>query len=278
MSDETRARMREYYDAYGDKEWERLDESVSGRVSLELHRRFLERYVTSGMRVLEVGAGPGRFTFALADQGAAVVVTDFSTVQLDLNERRVSATPAERAVEGREILDVCDTTRYPDGSFDAVVAFGGPLSYAFDDIDTALTGLLRITRPGGVVLASVMSSLGTWRSFLPGVVELAAHIGEDANDAVLRTGDLRLIEADHQCQMFRAREVHDIVTRCGGRMLAISASNWASLGEPTVLEAVEADPQRWQHFLDNEADACAEPGALDGGTHIIFAFTHDPAG
>jgi SAM-dependent methyltransferase len=268
--------MREYYDEYGDKEWERLDGSVAGRVSFELHRRFLERYVTAGMRVLEVGAGPGRFTLALADRGASVVVTDFSRVQLDLNERRVSATSAERAVEGREILDVCDTSRYADGSFDAVVAFGGPLSYAFDDIDTALGGLFRITRPGGVVLASVMSSLGTWRSFLPAVVELAGHIGEDANDAVLRTGDLRIIDAGHQCQMFRAREVGDLVTRCRGKLLAISASNWASLADPTVLAAVEDDPERWRHFLDNEADACAEPGALDGGTHIIFACTHGP--
>ena len=124
----------------------------------------------------------------------------------------------------------------------------------------------------------MMSSLGAWRSFLPGIVELAGHIGEDANDAVLRSGDLRLSEAEHRCQMFRAREVHDLVKRCGCRMLAVSASNWESLADPAVLAAVEADPQRWQHFLDNEADACAEPGALDGGTHIIFACTHGPAG
>jgi hypothetical protein len=35
------------------------------------------------------------------------------------------------AVETRELLDACDTSRYRDGEFDAVLAFGGPLSYAF---------------------------------------------------------------------------------------------------------------------------------------------------
>jgi hypothetical protein len=54
-----------------------------------------------------------------------------------------------------------------------------------------LRGLLRIVRSNGVVVASVMSLLGTWRPSLPAVIALAETVGEDANDAVLRTGDLR---------------------------------------------------------------------------------------
>jgi len=118
------ARVRRYYDALGEDEWTRLTKNVRGRVSLEIHRRFLRRFVTSGARVLEVGAGPGRFTLELAALGARVVVTDVSEVQLALNEAHLRGTDAEHHVEGRELLDVCDTSRYADG---AVVAFGGPL-------------------------------------------------------------------------------------------------------------------------------------------------------
>jgi 2-polyprenyl-3-methyl-5-hydroxy-6-metoxy-1,4-benzoquinol methylase len=76
------ARVRRYYDALGEDEWTRLTKNVRGRVSLEIHRRFLRRFVTSGAQVLEVGAGPGRFTLELAALGARVVVTDISEVQL----------------------------------------------------------------------------------------------------------------------------------------------------------------------------------------------------
>jgi hypothetical protein len=59
--------------------------------------------------------------------------------------------------------------------------------------------------------------------------------------------------------------------KCGGELVAMSASNWASLNAPEVLEQLEGDPDRWARFLTHELAACAEPGALDGGTHILFA-------
>jgi len=152
--------VRRYYDALGEDEWERLTHNVRGRVSFEVHRGFLRRFVHPGSRVLEVGAGPGRFTLELAATGASIVVTDISEVQLALNETHLRGSEAERSVERRELLDVCDTGRYRDGEFDAVVAIGGPLSYAFERTDEAMAGLLRLVAPDGVVVASVMSWLG----------------------------------------------------------------------------------------------------------------------
>ncbi len=226
------------------------------------------------MRVLEVGAGPGRFTLELAAIGARVVVTDLSEVQLALNDEHLRGTDAERFVERRELLDICDTSRYPGGEFDAIVAFGGPLSYAFERTDEAMRGLLRILRPEGVVVASVMSMLGCWRHFLPAITALSEIVGEDANDQVLRTGDLRHVHrdpGDHICQLFRWSDVQALVGRTDGRMLDGSASNWASLDDAQLLCRVEADADRWRRFIGHEISACAQPGARDGGTHILFA-------
>ena len=262
--------IKGYYDALGEKEWDRLTETVRGRVSLEIHRRFLRRFVSPGSRVLEVGAGPGRFTLELAAIGATVVVTDVSEVQLGLNEARLRGSEAERRVERRELLDVCDTSRYADGEFDAVVAFGGPLSYAFERTEEAMRGLLRVIRPEGIVVASVMSLLGGWRYFLRAITALS----EEANDKVLRTGDLRHVVSDpgaHICQMFRWADIEALVERSGGRMVDGSASNWASLGESESLARLEADAERWGHFLEHEVAACEQLGARDGGTHILFA-------
>jgi hypothetical protein len=67
--------VRRYFDEFGDREWTRLTETPNGRVSFEIHRRFLRDYVRPGARILEVGAGPGRFTVELAGLGGTVVVT-----------------------------------------------------------------------------------------------------------------------------------------------------------------------------------------------------------
>ena len=72
--------------------------------------------------------------------------------------------------------------------------------------------------------------------------------------------------------MYRWREVEALAAGAHGRFVAASASNCMSLGDAEVVAAIEADPERWQWFLDWEARMCREPGALDGGTHILFAF------
>lgn len=271
MALDDRERMRDYYDILGEGEWSRLESSPRNRVAYEVHRKFLEPFVHTGDRALEIGAGPGRFTFELARLGATINVTDFSPVQLELNRQHLEGTATEASVASRSLLDICDTSRYADATFNVVLAYGGPLSYAFEQSEEALAGLLRITKPGGFVVASVMSWLGAWRHFLPSALVDAQTVGEDAFDLMLTTGDLRHSQTSHVCQMFRARDISNLVTKCGGEMVAMSASNWASLNDHDVLEQLEADPDRWSRFLMHELAACAEPGALDGGTHILFA-------
>ncbi|MGI8701267.1 MAG: class I SAM-dependent methyltransferase [Nocardioidaceae bacterium] len=267
--------VRTYFDQLGAGEWDRLVSDLPGRVSLEMHQRFLRRFLTSGMRVLEVGAGPGRFTILLASLGAQVVVTDLSPVQLELNARLVAEAGWESAVESRTLLDVCDVSRFHDGEFDAVLAYGGPLSYAFDEASSALGGLLRVTRSGGPVVASVMSTLGAYRYFLPSVLELSELYGDDVNDRIIETGDLRETQppgsGQHTCRMFRSRDIEALVAENGATLRGLSASNWASLGDPDALLRLSSDPFRWDHFLDREVALCAEPGAVDGGTHLLFA-------
>src|SRR5690349_15639989 len=118
---------RDFYDAYGEREWERFHDDAAGLVNLHLHQWFLERFITPGQRVLEAGAGPGRFTIALARLGARIVVGDISPVQLAENERRVAEAGCADAVEQRVELDIVDLSQFEDESFDAVVCNGGAL-------------------------------------------------------------------------------------------------------------------------------------------------------
>jgi SAM-dependent methyltransferase len=273
MSRDRVDQIRDFFDEYAHSEWLRLEADPGGRVSLEVHRRFLGRFVRPGDRVLEIGAGPGRFTIQLAQLGAQVVVTDVSAGQLALNEQYVGDAGVASSVIERRLLDVRDAaTTFDAASFDLVVAYGGPLSYVFEDATDALAGLLRVVRPGREVVGSVMSTLGAWRALLPAVEEEAQTFGDDAMHAVLVTGDLRPTQqTGHVAQMYRWSQWRDLVVAAGGEAFAASASNWASLGHEETIEQIAADPRRWALFLDQEVDACAEVGALDGGTHLLFA-------
>jgi len=267
--DATAQRVREHFDRLGELEWDRLEQDLRSQVSLEMHRRFLRRTISHGSTVLDVGAGAGRFTIELARLGASVEVTDVSAVQLEVNARRVEAAGFADAVSRRTVADIRDLGAFESGSFDAVVAYGGPLSYAFDDVGKAISEMLRVVKPRGRIVASVMSLLGSLRYFLPSVVGDIEAIGLDAFARLVQTGDQR--HSPHQCHMFRWSEIAALLEPYACSTIDASASNCMSLGDPDALAALQRDEGRWQTFLDWEESMCREPGALDGGTHILIA-------
>ena len=257
-----------FFDDYGEREWARFERS-SSPVSLAIHTHYLREFVRPGERVLDAGAGPGRFTIELARAGARVSVLDLSPEQLRLNAENLAGAGAEDAVEARVVGDVLDLSRWEDGAFDAVVCFGGPVSYALERAEAALDELLRVTRSGGRLLLSVMSRVGPFAHSLRTIVELAREHGVAANDGVVRTGMLpsHLSRGHLPMRLFRWSELEELFSRRPCRLLAASASElspgvelelWPTL-EPELREALV----RW------ELELAAEPGALNAGAHLI---------
>jgi len=268
------AHVAGYFDQLAQAEWTRHDATPAARMSLELHRRLLHRHVRPGARVLEIGAGPGRFTTELAAAGARITVADLSPVQLALNEAAVRSAGLADAVDGWVRCDIRDVSRWRRGDFDAVVAFGGPISYTFDDAERVVAGLLGLLEPGGMLLASVMSTLGSWRIFLPTVVPQieAGEATMDTLERVLRLGDTRhLPEQPHICRTFRADEVTAMFEGAGGTVVELMASAWCANNPVEQLGPLVTDPELWRRFVELEEEACGRPGTLDGGTHILVA-------
>ena len=248
-----------FFDEYGTREWERFDATPMDRVGLEVHLRLLREHIQRGDRVLDAGAGPGRFTLELARLGATVVVGDISPRQLELHAEKTAGV--EEAIESRELLDILDLSRLRSESFDAVVCFGGPLSYVLGEADRALAELLRVTRHGGYVLLSVMSLLGAARAFFDLWPAMIDEFGWDRAVAeIFETRDLAAdINNGHVCRLYRWSDLELLLGRHPCRVVASSAANFLSVGNDAWDE----------RFLEVEIEACREPGALDGGTHIV---------
>ena len=263
-----RESVARYFDAFGDREWTRLQESPLAEVKLHIHAHYLQQYVASGSQVLDIGAGAGRFTQVLASLGASVAVADISPVQLALNQSYASAHNFADAVTEWTEADICDLSRYAESLFDAVVCYGGPLSYVFERRHDALNELCRVTRPGGYLFLSVMSLWGTIHEKLPGV--LATDAVDNAR--IVATGELRFGSTDgsrHQCQLFRADEFRGLLSSTGWELCALAASNSLSTVWGAPLDQLRLDEVRWAELLAMEVEATQQPGCLDMGSHLI---------
>ena len=258
------------YDAFGEREWERHETTPFRRVAFHIHRLYLMELVHARDRVLEAGAGAGRFSVELARVGATLTIIDISPGQLDLNRQHLVHEGLEDHVENRFVADILDLSRLPDRSYDAVVCYGGPLSYVMDRADEALAQLLRVVRIGGLVFLSVMSRLGTMHAFLPGVRDDIERVGIDALQRTIETGDLpEELASVGAIHMYRWEELRGLLGRFPCEIVVASAANFLSVRNDEVCARWLEDPPMWQRFLEWEVRACREPGLLDAGTHIL---------
>jgi SAM-dependent methyltransferase len=113
--------------------------------------------IIPGQRVLDLGAGGGRHSFALLRKGARVVALDYSMDEVESTEEMFTAMR-----EAGEVPADADATAvradayhlpFPDASFDLVVA-AEVLEHLHDDV-RAYAELSRVLKPGGRIAVTV---------------------------------------------------------------------------------------------------------------------------
>jgi demethylmenaquinone methyltransferase/2-methoxy-6-polyprenyl-1,4-benzoquinol methylase len=163
-----------------------------------------------GECILDVAAGTGTSSTALARTGALVVGCDFSLGMLRVG--RKSAPPAVHLVAG-------DALRLPfmDAGFDAVTISFGLRNTV--DVDVALRELLRVTRPGGRLVICEFSH-PTWTPLRTGYLEYLMR---------LVPAVARRVSSDPEAYVYLAESIRAWPDQAelAGR---IRAAGWAQVG------------------------------------------------
>lgn len=117
--------------------------------------RYIEKYLKPGSRIIEIGAGTGRYSLALAEKGYDVTAVDLTPHNIEIMRKKVKKHHNIKILEG----NACDMSAFSDESFDMVLLLG-PMYHLFADEDKikAMSEAIRIAKKGAVIFTSYCNS------------------------------------------------------------------------------------------------------------------------
>lgn len=142
---------------YSEKEKDedsRLTRSRHGQLEYLTTMNYIHKFVPHGSKILEVGAGTGRYSIALALEGYDVTAVELVGKNLETLRRNAAGLENITSYQG----DAEDLSFFADNSFDAVLVLG-PMYHLFDKAEQhrALDEAIRVSKPGGIVMAAFLS-------------------------------------------------------------------------------------------------------------------------
>lgn len=141
-----------FYGAYS--EVDRLTRSRHGQLEYATSMEYIGRYLKEGSKVLEVGAGTGRYTLTLAQKGYDVTAVELVESNLEILKQGITDDMKVSAYQG----DACDLRRFEADTFDVTLVLG-PLYHLYEasDIQKCIDEAIRVTKKNGVILFAFIS-------------------------------------------------------------------------------------------------------------------------
>ena len=260
---ETNQYLNDFYQAYDEDS--RL-KSKHGSVEFLTTMRYVERYLKPGDRVLEIGAGTGRYSHALARRGHAVDAVELVEHNIEIFRKNTHSDERITISKGNAMKQ----SAFLDQQYDVTLLLG-PLYHLYtkEDKRQAIREAIRVTRKGGVIFAAYVISDGCLidEGFNRKNVDVAEYVRTGLLDAETFAAKS---EPKDLFELVRKEDVDEIMSAFSVERLHYVASDGCALVVPEAIDAM--DEETFRLYLKYHFATC-ERGDLVGITsHALDIF------
>lgn len=228
-----------------------------GQVEFETTMHHLHRFLQPGQKILDIGAGTGRYTSALMAEGYDVKAVELVRRNIEVFLKR---EPTANVVQG----DARDMSSIATASADVTLLLG-PLYHLFGDEEKlkALQEAKRVTKPGGLIFVAYLMNEYSILSYC---------FDED------RIGDLRargVVDEDFHIQAkegelydyIRLEDIDRLNAKAGLERVTIFSPDGAADYMRTRLN--QMSEETFAFFIEYQKRISERPELIGAGSHTV---------
>lgn len=250
----------------------RLIKTQHGRLEYLTTMQYIHRYAGENAKILEIGAGTGRYSVALAKEGYDVTAVELVKHNLDILRDKSKGLSNLTSIQG----DALDMSVFGDNEFDISLVFG-PMYHLYDSKDQhkAIDEAIRITRPEGVIMFAFLSVYAIIQSnYLYG--DLRGGLTHNFDIDPGRAGSY--IVKHTEDQIFTGFDITEFEGLFEDKPVSkkhlVATDGILEFGE--ILTARELDEDSFEAYTDYHLATCEIPELLGCSGHLLYICRKDP--
>lgn len=255
--------LEEYYNKFNEEK--RLNSrhgQVEFRVSMKYIMEYLQEYEKAGceksdIKLLDIGAGTGRYSVAIANEGYDVTAVELVKHNLGLLKAKNSSV---KAMQGNALR----LKKIEDEQFDVTLLFG-PMYHLFSEEDRlkALSEAKRVTKKGGVILvAYVMNEYGVLTYAFK-----EKHVMECVEQKRFTEDFHTVSEPKDLYDYVRIEDIDALNEKAGlERIKILSPDGPANYMRPFLNQLSD---EEFEIFVQYQMVTCERPDLIGAGAHTV---------
>lgn len=251
--------LEEYYNKFNEEK--RLN-SRHGQVEFLTSMKYIHKYIDtslppSAFQILDIGAGTGRYSVALAEEGYDVTAVELVKYNLGILKKKNSSV---KAMQGNAL----HLKKLSDNQFDLTLLFGPMYHlFGFADKKKALLEAKRVTKPGGTILVAYCMNEYSVLTY----AFKERHALECMAQGRFTEGFHTISAKENLYDYVRLEDIDALNTACAlKRIQILSPDGPANYIRPFLNQLSE---EEFQLFLQYHLATCERQDLIGAGAHTL---------
>lgn len=253
--------LEQYYSGY-DEEGRLLRKfgQVEYLTTMTYIHKYLPEKDQAEYRILEVGAGTGRYSIALAREGYLIDSVELIEHNLNILKSKIKEEYKITAIQG----NVLDLSVYPSETFDMTLVLG-PMYHLYKEEEKkqALREAVRVTKTGGYILAAYCMNDATVLQYCFEQNKLRECLEKN-----MLTEDFHCISTPKDLfELVRTEDIKELTQGMGVERVNLIATDGATNYMREVIE--EMDDELFDYYIRYHLTICERQDLIGATNHSL---------